>query len=383
MKSLCILAIGVISVSAWAADIGVVEEIIAKVNGDIVTSTDVDRARKILMAELQERGGLKGPELQKEYAEREKAVLSDRIDQLLLVQKGKELSINVDSEVSKQMAEIQRKSGIVDPEKFQTWVREQSGQSYEDFKQEMKNSFLTRRVIYQEVGGKINVPKAELHKYYDEHKAEFMRKDVVFLRELLVSTEGKDAKGIAAAQKKALELTTRARKGEKFTDLVRDNSEAATKESMGELPPFEPGQLSKPIEDVVFKQERGFVTDPFRIDKGFLILKVEERHKAGQASYEEVEQEIMERLSNSRMQPAVRTFLTKLRQDAFLEIKPGYVDAYAAPGKNTAWSDPAQLKPETVTKEEVASKKRKKKVFGMVPIPGTSQANTGGTSKTK
>ena len=70
-------------------------------------------------------------------------------------------------------------------------------------------------------------------------------------------------------------------------------------------------------------------------------------------------------------QPQVREYLTKLRHEAFLEIKPGYVDTGAAPGKNTAWTDPAQLKPETVTKEEVAAQTRRRRLLWMVPIPGT------------
>jgi hypothetical protein len=71
-------------------------------------------------------------------------------------------------------------------------------------------------------------------------------------------------------------------------------------------------------------------------------------------------------------QPGVRKMPTNLRQDAFLEIKPGYVDSGAAPDKNTAWTDPAQLKPETVTKEEVAGRTRRRRLLWTIPIPGTS-----------
>ena len=99
---------------------------------------------------------------------------------------------------------------------------------------------------------------------------------------------------------------------------------------------------------------------------------MEEKHKAGQASLEEVEQDIMNELIQPKFQPQVREFLTKLRYESFLEIKPGYVDSGAAEGKNTAWTDPAQLKPETVTKEEVASQTRNRRLLWMVPIPGTS-----------
>ena len=118
------------------------------------------------------------------------------------------------------------------------------------------------------------------------------------------------------------------------------------------------------------------MTQPIKVDNGFLILRVEDHQKAGQASFEEVENEIMDKLFTPRMQPAIREYLTKLREDAFLEIKPGYIDSGAAPGKDTTWIDPAQLRPETITKEEVASKGHRKKLLWAVPIPGTR--STGG-----
>ena len=353
-----------------------VEEIIAKVNGDIITHSELDRARKVVEAELKQRN-VPAPEAQKVLDERDKDALRERIDQLLLVQRGKELNINVDPEVSKYVADLQLRSKIADPEKFQAYVRDQTGQPFEDYKSEIKNGMLTQRVIRQEVGSRINIPKAELQKYYDEHKSEFMREDSVFLREIMISTEGKDAAGIAAAEKKAKDLAARAKKGEKFPELARTNSDAVTKEEGGDLGGFKRGQLNPQVEAIVFAAERGFVTDPIRIQNGFLVLRVEEKYKAGQAAFEDVENEVMEKLYMPKFQPQIREYLTKLRQEAFLEIKPGFVDTGAAPGKNTAWSDPAQLKPETVTKEEVANRSRRRRLLWTVPIPGTQKAPKG------
>lgn len=371
-----------LSVSLPAADIGLVEEIVAKVNGDIITRSEIERTRRQMEAELKARG-TKGPDLEKIVAEREKDSLRERIDQLLLVQKGKELGINVEPDVSKYLAELQVQSKIADPEKFQQYVREQTGQSFEDFKSEIRNGYLTQRVIRQEVGSRISIPRAELEKYYNENKAKFMREDRVFLREILVSTEGKDEAGIAAAEKKARDLSARAKKGEKFHEMAKASSDAATKEQYGELGGFKRGELNKQIEEIVFAADRGFVTDPIRVSNGFLVLKVEEKHKAGQASFEEVEQDIMNELIQPKFQPQVREFLTKLRYESFLEIKPGYVDSGAAEGKSTAWTDPAQLKPETVTKEEVASQTRNRRLLWLVPIPGTSTTAKKGTSSSQ
>ena len=358
-----------------AADVGVVEEIVAKCNGDIITRGDIERSRRDL-ADALRRDGMSGIQFQNAFNEHEKDILRERIDQLLLVQKGKDLNINIDTDLSKYLATIQKESGIADPEKFQEWVKEQAGMPFEEFKSERKNDMLKQRVIRQEVGARVNVKHDEIEKYYNEHKGEFVRQERMFLREILVSTEGKDAAGIAAAEKKAKDLVARARKGERFPEMARDNSDAVTSKGFGELPPFKKGELSKLMEDQVWNQPKGYITDPIRIDAGFEILRVEDHQKAGQAPIEDVEGEIMDKLYSSRIQPRVREYLTELRQSAFLQIKADWVDTGAATGKDTSWVDPAQLKPETTTKAEVNNKAKHKKLLWAIPIPGTKTKST-------
>lgn len=371
---------GVFTLALPAADTSpagttVVEEIVAKCNGDIVTRGDLDRARRELIESLRA-SGLTGDEFEKQLAEREKNLLRDRIDQLILTQKAKDLNINVDSDVAKQMAAIQSDSKIADPEKFQEYIRQQSGMSYEDFKQEMTNRFLTQRVIRQEVTEKMSVKHEELEKYYNEHKSEFVRKEQIQLQEILISTEGKDAAGVAAAEKKAKDLVSRARKGERFAEMARDNSDSVSAKSMGELPPYKKGELASNLEAAVWDQPKGYITDPIKVANGYLILRVEDHQKAGQAELSEVENEITERLLQPRMDAAVRAYLTKLRKDAFLEIKADYIDTGSANGKDTAWVDPAQLRPDTVKKAEVVSSTRHKRLLWTIPVPGTQTTVT-------
>jgi len=368
------------SSALWSADLAVVEEIVAKCNGDIVTRGDIDRSRKELAENLQ-RDGVSGIALENAVKGKEKDLLRDRIDRLLLVQKAKDLNVNVDGEITKRMASIQRDSGVADPEKFQEWIKEQSGLPFEDFKQEMKNSLLTDRVVHQDVTEHMNVKHEELEKYYNEHKSEFMREERLYLREVLISTDGKDAAGIAAAEKKGKDLVARARKGERFAELARDNSDAVTAKGLGELPPFKKGDLNKNLEDQVWNQPKGYITDPIRTPNGFLILRVEEHQKAGQAELSEVENEVTGKLLQPRMDGALREYLTKLRQQAFLEIKSDWIDSGAAPGKDTSWVDPAQLKPETITKAEVANKIKNKKLLWAIPIPGTQTTKSSSSSQ--
>ena len=358
---------------SYGAESLVVEEIIAKVNGDIITRSEIDRDRKMLETELKARGGGVTTELEQQIKQRSQDILRERIDGMLLVQKGKEMGISVDSEVSKQLAEMQVQTKITDPEKFQAFVREQTGMPYEDYKSEMRNYMLRQRVLRELVGRDITIPRADVQKYYEDHKAEFVREEQVFLREIFLSTDGKSEAEIAVIEKKAKDLAARAKKGERFGELAKQNSDSVTRDQFGDFGTgFKKGDLDKQIEAIIWNQERGYVTDPLKRSNGYLILRLEEKHKAGQAALEEVENEIMERLYMPKFQPGVRTLLTKLREEAFLEIKPGYIDTGAAPGKDTAWTDPAQLKPETVTKEEVASRTRRRRLFWALPIPGTS-----------
>jgi parvulin-like peptidyl-prolyl isomerase len=356
---------------AAAADVHVVEEIVAKVNSDIITKGELARARTEMEAELHQQS-LSGAKLQQVLDQKAADALRDQIDQLLLVQKAKDLNINVDSEITKRLAAMQVQSKISDPDKFHDFIREQMGMSFEDFKQQAKNQLLTQRVIGEEVSQRIAVPEADLRKYYDGHKNDFVRDEEVFTQKIFISTEGKTPEQVAAAERKAKDLVARAHKGEKFADLAATNSDdLETARAGGEMPPFKRGQFIKAIDDVVFKEKKGYVTDPIRVPDGFVILRIAERHEKGLASFEEVKEEISEKVTMPQMNVKVRTYLTKLRQEAFLEIKPGYVDSGAAPGKDTTWQDVAQLKPQTVTKEEVAAHHRMKRLLFAIPVPGT------------
>lgn len=361
-----------------AADVKVIEDIIAKVNGEIVTRSELEKNLAEYRAELM-RQNVPAAKLDAAVAEHQKDVLRDLVDQSLLVQKGKELNISVESAVIKRLDDLRRQYKVASMEEFEKFVSEKGGMPFEDLKDQIRNQMLTERVIQQEVGHKINVNKDEVAKYYEEHKAEFVRPEQVRLRQILVSTEGKDPKEIIAAEKKANDILARLRKGERFPELagkVSDDKDSA--EVGGDIGFWKRGLLDKQIEEIVFNAKRGFVTDVLKRPNGFLILKVEERHQAGQASLQDVEQEIQERLYMPKMQPALRAYLTRLREYAFIEIRPGFVDSGAAPGKDTAWKDPEDFKPAVTTKAEAA--KKKKRLLWVVPRGGSkSKTSTDAT----
>ena len=356
---LCVL--GMFAADRPVPDTHVVEEIVAKVNGRIITRGELEKQKAAIQADLQQQSGLTGTALQQAQQKKISESLGDQIDQLLLVEKAKELNINVDADLNRRIADVQSSSKIADADKFHDWIREQSGESFEDFRDQMKNQYLTQRVISEEVYRNIVIPRADIEKYYNEHKSEFVRQEMVELREILVAVTDPAPDKVSAAERKAKNIVDRVRKGEaKFPDLARQYSDAQTAAQDGELGAFKRGDLPKDLEDIVFKQNKGYITDPIRRPAGFEIYRIDEKYAAGQASIDEVQSEITNKLMAPKATPKLREYLTQLRENAFLQIKPGYVDSYAAQGKDTSWQDAAQLKPETTTKENVAAHGHKK-----------------------
>lgn len=366
------LASPVFAADVEKPEVEVIDEIVAKVNGAIITRTDLEQQRQNTLKDLKRRQ-MSDDEIEKIMKSLEPNILRDRIDNLLLTQRGKQLDISVDQEVSKYLADLMLQFKIADQDKFAQVVSEQTGMRFEDYKEDVTNGILTQRVLGMEIGSKIVIPKEEIVKYYEEHKNEFMREERVFLREILISTEGKTDEEIAELEKKAQEIADNARGGGRFEDLAREHSDAVTAESGGDLGGWKKGDLRKEIEEKVWNAERNHVTDPIRVSNGFLILKVLAHHSAGLALLEEVENEITGRLYGPKFDPMVREYLTELRQQAYLEIKDGYVDSAAAPGKDTTWTDPAKLIPETVTKEQVINRPGHKRLLWVFPVPGTER----------
>ena len=351
----------------------VVEEIIARVNNEIVTRTEYVRSRDQLKQEVQQQDPANAD---RAFAEKQRDVLRDLIDQQLLLQKGKDLGITGDTELIKRLDEMRKEMKLETMEELEK-AAEAQGASYEDFKQNLRNQIVTQRVIGQEVGSHLAMNKDDVKKFYDQHKAEMERPEQVRLSEILIApkTPAKPAAGaspdakpeppaeaeteaaLVAAQAKAQDVLDQFHKGAKFDDLAKKYSDGPSAKDGGDLSYFKRGTLSKELEDKVFALKAGEVTDVIRTKQGYVILQASEHQMAGIPPIKEVEPRIQDALYMQKLQPALRAFLTTLREEAFIDIKSGYLDSGASA---------KQTKPvETTAKETNAKTLKKKKKLGV------------------
>jgi peptidyl-prolyl cis-trans isomerase SurA len=308
----------------------IVEEIVARVNNDVITREDLDHARISVTSEAQDECQKCTPEQVRTQVEaKEKNLLRDLIDQSLLVQRAKDDNINVDGDVIKRLDAIRQQYKFPDMETLEKEVTK-TGQDFEDFKTQIRNQLLTQEVIRKEVGSRIIISHEDVVKYYDSHKQEFVRPEMVVLREIFVSTENKPAADIPTLRKKAENLRDRVMKnGDDFGELAKRFSDSPTAQQSGELGSFERAKLDPNISEKVFALNRGQMTEVIETKSGFEILQVRERYQAGEQPLEKVEPEISNRLYEQKMEPGMRAYLQTLREDSYLQVKPGYTDSAA------------------------------------------------------
>ena len=364
----------------------VVEEIIARVNSAIITRSDYARSKDQLKDEIKQQDP---NNVDKLYSDKERDVLRDLIDQQLLLEKGKDLGITADTELIKKLDEMRKQMNLDSMEDLEKAAQSQ-GLSYEDFKQNLRNQIITQLVIGREVGSHLNITKEEEQKFYEDHKAEMEQPEQIRLSEILVSTQkptpsiqpidkpdsvappspagenkaatasdaaAADAGQLAAAEAKAKGLHDQIEKGAAFDEVAKKSSDGPSAAQGGDLGLFKRGTLSKDLEDTTFAMKANDMTDVIRTKQGFVILKVTEHQQAGIPTLKQMEPRIQDALYYQKLQPALRVYLKKLREEAFIDVRAGYVDSGASPN---------QTKPvETASKEASAKNLKKKKKLGI------------------
>jgi peptidyl-prolyl cis-trans isomerase SurA len=306
----------------------VAEGIIARVNDQIVTKSDYDRA----LADM-DQVGRQHQETMQEISAAHKDLLRDLIDQQLWLSKGKELNVTGETELVKKLDEIRKQYNLETIDDLEKAAREQ-GVSFEDFKANIRNQIVTQEVMRQQVGEHIQMTPGEVERYYEAHMADYAQPESERLSEILISTGGGDdpAKE-TAAKAKADDIEARLHSGGDFAQLARSFSDGPTASEGGDLGQYKRGQLGKLLEDQTFNLNSGQYTDPILTRQGYIILKVVQHIPGGPRPYKDVTQDVEEAYYMSRMEPAIRDYLNKMRDEAFIWINPGYTDSGATYGE--------------------------------------------------
>jgi len=312
----------------------IIERVLVKVNGDILTQTELEERQT---AAIRARMGTDfKPEMVNDNAELKKAVdevtpqlLVDAIDELLLLQMGKEKGYHLsDEQFQAWLDNLRKEQNLGDDQKFQAALK-QEGMTIDDLRKNVERQFLVGQVQRDEIGSKLSITEEEARQYYLTHKQEFAEPASVTLREILIevpaSTQGGQA-GVSVAKQdeaeaQAAALRTRLLAGEDFAKVAAEASASPSKANGGLIGPMNVAEVSGSLQELIGKMKPGDITHPLRTNKGVQILKLETLKPAAVPPFESVRDLVADKVHNARQQTEIRKFMARVRGQALIEWK--------------------------------------------------------------
>jgi peptidyl-prolyl cis-trans isomerase SurA len=318
-------------------------EIVARVNNDVITLVAYQKAEQQLRDEVAHDCADCPPEkVETQFKEQQRDLLRGMIDQSLMVQRAKDMGVNVESDLTKRLDEVRQQNGLATLEDLQKGV-EASGLAWEDYKTTIRNGLLQKEVVRREVGSHVDISTDEVKQYYEAHPQEFTLSERVVLSEISLNTEGKSPEESAAVRSKAEGLRTSVLNGDNFNQVASLYSQGSTAKDGGGLGTFKKGELAPQLDAIVFQMSKGQISDVIQTRTGFEILKVDDHLLAGLQPLEKVEPDIRNTLHAQKMQPRMRDYLAELREQSYIIVKPGYSDSALLSGANVPPPDKSHL----------------------------------------
>jgi len=310
---------------AWAqeGDVKPIDEVIVRINAGVIMRSTYETALRELLEELKKK--YNGEELEKQFNEYKPRVLDDLINNQLLVQRAKDLSINVDAQVSQQILRYMKDTNCDSDKCLEQKMRE-AGLDMDEFKRILGDNFSTRAVLGQEVYGRIfrALTEKEKREFYEKNKQQLYAEPAEITLSNIFIAFGKDQDQALA---RAKEIVVQARAGAvDFKTLAQKYTESETSQKDSSLGTFKIPELKPEVKAVVENAKAGDVTDPIKLESGYSIFHVDQRKEQNQLPFEDerVQNHIGNALVEQQGSEEVEAYLTKLRNDAFIEIDARY-----------------------------------------------------------
>jgi peptidyl-prolyl cis-trans isomerase SurA len=330
MKLQRFVAVALVLSAAVSVRAEIIEQILVKVNGEIFTKSDLEQRQ---VSALRQRGqaidlksDLSNAQLRQALAEITPVILVDAVDEMLIVQRGKELGYRLSDEQFKSVLDnIKKENKMESEEQFQAALKAEN-MTLADLRKNLERQMIQQRVQQNEVLGKIGVTDDEAKRYYESHMNEFTSAPTVTLREILITVPS-DSKGLnvaadEAAKERAEAIRTRVTTGgESFETLAGEVSDSPSKANAGLIGPLSVNDISPELRKLIESMKPGQVSELVRTQRGYQLLKLETLTSAETMSLEQAREQISERVFTDKRKGEFKKYLEKLRAQAIIEWK--------------------------------------------------------------
>ena len=293
----------------------IVDRIVAQVNDDIITQSEINREMAQARQELATK--FTGEQLEEELKKEEKTVLEDLIRQRLFLQKANELGMGsgMDVQVSAQIEAMRKQYNIKDIEEFEKALESQ-GMTLAAYREYIKKQLIIGDLINSFVNSRITLLTEELERYYKDHLKDYSSPEEVTLSEILIPISGNDGQ----AESLANEYRRRLLKGESFAAMASQYSKGPTAGKGGGIGTFQTARLSPDITDAIASLKEGEISQVVKIGDHYAIFRVDSRKAPQIRPFEEVRNEIKNILFTQRQRPELERFVALLKEDAYIQV---------------------------------------------------------------
>ena len=325
--------------------------IVAVVNSEPVTNSEVRTRMERLQRQVARQGGAQPPQ---DLLARE--ALEQLIQELALVQLARESGIVVDDlAVDQAVQSVARQNEVSADEVYRRLAAD--GIARETFRQELRRQLMQQRLREREVDARVRVSEPEIEQFLREQTTGAgATPSEIQLGHVLVSVpEGASPAQVATAQARAQAVADKARAGSDFGALAREFSEAPEASAGGLMGLRPTDRYPDLFVEATKALPVGGVAGPVRSGAGFHVLKLVDKTRAGMPTTvtQSHARHILLRTSAQLTETAAAERLADYRrrvlagQADFAQLaREQSQDASAKQGGDLGWSNPGMFVPE-------------------------------------
>jgi len=277
-RAACLLLL-LAALPAAARDALLVDRVVAVVNKDVITLTELAQGTERAAAELR----------RQRIAAPERAVLERQVLQRLVLDKAQlqlaqSTGMRVDElQLDRAVQRIAQNNGLALAE-FRRAL-ERDGVDFEGFRAELRQQILLSRLREREVDDRVQVSETEIDAYLEEYQASLANAVEYDVAQILVRVpEQARPEQVEQARARAARVRDEARAGADFARLAASDSDAGDALQGGALGWRAPGRLPELFAEALREMQPGAVSELLRSPAGFHVVKLLGRRGAGDAA---------------------------------------------------------------------------------------------------
>lgn len=300
----------------------VADRIVAVVNDDIITQTELNRAFEPYAKNID--ATYKGPDRDTVIRQNKEAFLQQMVNQILIEQAAKKAGPGIATVKDEEVMDVIRDMLAKSKTSLEDYTKRlaEEGNSLDAVKKEIKSQMLRMRLLRREVQSKIMITDEEIGAYYDKHREDYEGKEAVRIKQIFLTAPADAGRLTRQRVKQQVEeLRNRIVKGESFDAISAQYSQGPAAAQGGDIGYVEKGVILPEVEKAAFALPPGKLSDVIETELGYHLILVVDQRGAGLKPLSIVRNEIKAKIEEEKLAKKFEEWIEELRKKSFIDIR--------------------------------------------------------------